>query len=309
MARINEPMHYPGTPEITPIEIRMDEIEKFNKEWDFTKLSFDLLREATQYSAIAACAVPASCGGWDKDHAVLCGLMIRISKLLHGVLGYGAEDRREIVMILARCAFETIVNVRYLLRNFNSETLYSFRKYSLRHEKQLRDEIISNIEDQNGQVLNIEGRMLASIDSAFQAAGISPDDINPNDRKGWGGKSIYGRAKDVGMERHYLALFGGSSHAVHGNWQDLMDHHLEEKGGIYYPKVDFNRSRPQYFQALSIVVIETIRDYFDFIDPLWPQELRDRLDVLNENIVILSQAHEEYLRKKHPDYDSYLENS
>jgi hypothetical protein len=215
-------MSYPGMPEVERTEVSPELLGNFTREREFTGLSFNLLREVTHYSIVLACLLPTNPGGWDRDRAILCGLMVRLSKLLHGVLGYGSEDRRELVAIMGRCVFETAVNICYLMDNFEPATLHNYRLYSLRHERQLRDEILANIEARGGKALHIENRMLASIDKAFDKAAINPTEVKPDDRSSWGGRSIYGRAKSVGLDHLYLALFAGGSHAVHGNWQDLI---------------------------------------------------------------------------------------
>lgn len=289
-------------PEIEPIAVSSELLSSFTREREFTNLSFSLLREVTHYCIVLACLLPKDPGGWDRDRAILCGQMVRLSKLLHGVLGYGSEDRRELVSIISRCAFETAVNICYLIENFDPETLRNYRLYSLRHERRLRDEILANIKAREGKVLHIENRMLASIDKAFLRAGIRPAEVDPDNRSSWGGRSIYNRAKAVGLDHLYLSLFSGGSHAVHGNWQDLIDYHLQEQDGIYLPYVDFHRSRPQLFEALGIVVIQSEEKYFGFVDPSQAFDIGDRLQNLAARIRLVAQGHEDYLRRNNPEY-------
>jgi hypothetical protein len=42
-----------------------------------------------------------------------------------------------------------------------------------------------------------------------------------------GGKHLRQRAEAVGWDEAYGAVFGGMSHNVHGNWQDLYAYHLD----------------------------------------------------------------------------------
>ena len=52
------------------------------------------------------------------------------------------------------------------------------------------------------------------------------------------------------------------------------------------------------------MVVETLREYMGFFDNNWPEAMRDRLEVLEENLVRVSDEHEEYLRRKYSNYDS-----
>lgn len=296
-------MSYRGMPDIEPVEIDFDKLREANREFEFVTASFNLLREVTGYCGVAACLLPEGRNGWDADHAILCGLIARLAKLLHGVLGYGAEDRRELVTILTRCAFETMVNIRFIIRNFNPDVISSYRRYSLRHERQLRDEILKNIKDRGDAALPIERRMLASIDRAFAHAGVTPEEVDPSDRAHWGGRSIYRKAVDVDLQSPYLSLFGGGSHAVHGNWQDLLDYHLDEHEGLYRGNPDFHRSRPQLFEAVGVIAIGTLLEYFEFFDKNFPASVRKRLEALQESLMRVLHEHEQYLRRKLPKYE------
>lgn len=146
--------------------------------------------------------------------------------------------------------------------------------------------------------------MIASIEKAFRKADLNPAEVDPDNRASWGGRSIYGRAKAIGLDHLYLPLFAGGSHAVHGNWQDLIDHHLKEQDDIYLLEVDFHRSRPQIFEAIGIVVIQSAGRYLDFVDPDQTSDLGEELRDLAARIRLVAQGHENYLRRKNPQYES-----
>jgi hypothetical protein len=109
----------------------------------------------------------------------------------------------------------------------------------LRHEKRLRDQVETNIKARSGITLPVEDRILKSIARAEKASGISLDAVDPRSKRSWGGRNIYERTRDVGLEALYLAAFGGGSHSVHGNWQEVYGAHLEwGEDGQFKPKTD-----------------------------------------------------------------------
>jgi hypothetical protein len=113
-------------------------------------------------------------------------------------------------------AFECIINLRYLIKHASPELFRSFRTYSLKHEYKLRQGIIQNIKERDGHELEIERRMLSSIDHSFKLSGISTEQV-PSEERNWGGRNVYERARDLGLEAIYLGVFSGPSQDVHGN--------------------------------------------------------------------------------------------
>ena len=63
------------------------------------------------------------------------------------------QDRRETSDILSRLAYETIVNVRYMVAHFSPTLIDSYIRHSLRHERRLRDTIQTNVAAREGEVL------------------------------------------------------------------------------------------------------------------------------------------------------------
>jgi hypothetical protein len=185
-----------GFPPIERVEVHPAAMARYTCEGDFVSLSFDLLREVASYACVAACILgPAPT--WTRDQAAIGGNMVRLFKILSAFLDQTAQKRRETGETLARLAFETIVNVRFLVKNFHPATIDSYVRRALRHERQLRDKILSNIENRRGDVLPIERRMLNSIDRTARIAGISLETIDPGDKTHWAGKSIYQKANEL----------------------------------------------------------------------------------------------------------------
>tara|TARA_R110001592_G_scaffold363321_1_gene683755 strand:+ start:25601 stop:26476 length:876 start_codon:yes stop_codon:yes gene_type:complete len=285
-----------NVPVVPRVEVNIHEIDKFESEDDFIGLSVDLLIEAGGYVCAAASIMPGEGEKWNSDQAVIGGNFVRLYKLISALLDQTCQRRREISFMLARMAFECIVNLRYIIKNLSPELLFSYKAYSLKHEKKLLEKIRENIQRRNGDELPIEKRMIESIFRSFRESDISPEEIKPKELRNWGDKNIYERADDVGLSEAYLAAFGGPSHGIHGNWQDLLEYHLISEGdGLFSPNLDWRRPRPQYLNVVSLHSAEVVEGFVRELGFEEIQGLIKNLNDLQERILILDKAHEKWL--------------
>jgi uncharacterized protein DUF5677 len=188
-----------------------------------------------------------------------------------------------------------------LIANFSKSVIDSYVKSALRHERKLRDAVEANIRNRGGLVRPIEDRMLQSIRRMERAAEISLDDIDPMDRRPWGEKNISEKTRDVELEMAYRAAFGGGSQTIHGNWNEVYGNHLSwnASDGSFTPRTEWKNPRPQVVTALALIVLETIKIYFDFmVGEDVGEHFETRLLDLHTRINILDQAHEDYLANR-----------
>ena len=251
---------------IEAVPIDPEEIRKFVGEDQFMELSVRLLVETASYVRIAACTLGSS-SSWDRDHAAVGGNMVRLYKLLHGLLDQLCQRRGELSLLFMRLVFEALINIQFLIKEFSPQLIDSYIGVSLRHERKLRDTVASNIADRAGIILPIEDRMFKSIDRTARMAGVSLSEMDLKGSRDWGGKNIYEKAKTVGLEHVYLAAIGGGSNSIHGNWQDISGHHLkwDDTTGRFTPNTDWAQPRPQVPLGLGRIIIETLAVYFPFM--------------------------------------------
>lgn len=290
-----------GFPKVESVEVDTDALAKLTREEPFIELAFNLLRESAAYVCIGA-NIMGPRPTWHRHQAVVGGNMARLFKLMCGLLDQASQRRLETTSIMGRLVFETCVNIRYLSLNFSPELFDSYIRYSLRHERRLHDRIQSNVAARSGVVLPIEDRMLKSLARAERLAGISLSSVDLKDKAPWGGKNLYDKAEAVGLENLYLAAFGGLSHNIHGNWQDLYQFHLEAEDSEnpeFKPNLGWSRLRPQYLFGLATTATETVENAAGFLGGQYAvDDLKPRLDDLMERVNIGNQAHEAYLQKK-----------
>jgi len=282
-------------------KVDVEEIKKFDSEDQFMSLAVELLKEVGQVTAILSCAYRLDEKNnprkWTRNEAITGGLMIRISKLQRGFLDQVCQNRLEIAMILFRCLAESLINLTYLLKRSSAEIFDEYIEYSLREEKRLLNDINHNIA-RRGHELPIENRMKRSINQAFQTSSFPPTQVNETKWKPWGEK-IYKRAKSIGMGEAYFALFSLPSHAVHGNWQDLITYHLEYENSEFSPKTQWNHPRPHPLFAAALLSAEVNSLYLNKIIPECSdkEQINKLLDDVILRIPVADELHEQFLQK------------
>jgi hypothetical protein len=287
-------------PAVTRVEVKPDTIRAFADEHAFTGLAVELLIEAGSYVCIAASIMPPPPHRWNRHEAVVVGHLARLYKLISAILDQTCQHRRETTFIFGRLAFECIVNTLFLIKNDRPEITTSYIEYSMRHEKRLRDRIRRNVALRGGEVLHIEERMLRSIESSANRSGVNLDSMSPPTN--WGGKNLFEKAKDVGLEEAYLGAFAGSSHAVHGNWQDLLEYHLDSDEEGYTADLQWHRPRPQLLTTLAHLTVETLTIFFSDVLGVAGNQLAEKIPDLRERIGQFVHLHEEFLaRGSKPD--------
>lgn len=294
-----KPLTAENLPEIERMNVDAEAMSTFTNEGDFMGIAIDLMIETGSYTCLAATTFHEE-HAWDRDLAAVCGNMVRLYKLVDAVLDQTTQLRQETVFIFARLVFETVVNIRFIVQNYEPALIESYIQHSFRHERKLRDRIVSRIEARRGIVLPVEDRMLKSIDRSAAASGIAIEEVDLSDKSPWGRKNTFEKAREVGLEEAYLGAFGGPSHSVHGNWNDIYGNnlHWDEETG-FTPNLDWHRPRPQVMFALCHLIAETLPIYFEFMGGDEVVEvLNDPLSDLLDRIIQASNTHEAYLGEK-----------
>jgi hypothetical protein len=283
------------------------EIALFKSEDDFMRLSVDLMIEVGQYICVAACILPGDRKAWSIYEAILVGHVVRLFKLIDALLDQTCKRRRETTFVFGRLAFECIINLKFLIKNASPELFKSYIQYSLKHEKKLRSEILKNIEERGGEVLDIEQRMLNSINKAFRTSETTPDEVTPSELKNWGGKNLFEKARDVGLADGYLAAIGGPSHNIHGNWQELIEYNIKKTDEGFVPSLGWRRPRPQLSNAISYHAVIVTNEYLSYLKYLAPSEIEviiQKLEELHDRIVLIEELHEDFLNKYKPELNT-----
>jgi hypothetical protein len=287
--------------EIRRVEISEEEIGTFVHEADFVGKSVDMLIEAGSFLTVCTQIFPSGESGWVRNEAILGGHLVRLYKLIHVILDQSCQNRRESAFIASRLHFETVVNFFFLTDRYSEEAMDDFALYSLQHEVRLIDRIRQNIADRNGKVLPIEDRMLRSISKTFDRADATEQGAREWKKGPWSRLNLFERAKAVGLDEAYLAVFGGGSLIVHGNWSDFDQHHLRYDEGErrFKPEIKFRPIRPQFLEVNCLTSIRTVVRVFEHYGLINLRAMVVHLcDDYLRRLRLLSDRHETFLQSR-----------
>jgi hypothetical protein len=285
---------------VEPTAVEDAAIANFDTEGQHTRVAVDLVIEVGSYVCVAANIFRTPDLSWNRNEAILGGQLVRTFKLLDALLDQTCSGRRETSMLIARTVFECVVNLRYMIANASDELFRSYMAYSLQHELKLLEKIERNVAGRDSGALPIEDRMVQSILASFHASGLTRVDVAAQRQRNWSGHNLFERAERLGLDEAYLAAFGGGSHSVHGNWQDLLEYHLEKVDDTQYrPNLNWHAPRPQILQALALLVADAVWDYVEAFTEGGADDFISRIVDLKERVGRASTLHEEFLVRIH----------
>jgi hypothetical protein len=182
------------------------------------------------------------------------------------------------------------------LKYKDEHTLRHYIKHSWRQEKDLLEIIKRNVTSKE-QAEHIEERMTNSIKNSFRASDFEEENVNNSTK--WDGK-VKARIKEIIDPDFYVLIYGSASHAVHGNWQDLITHHLAEENGGFLPDTSWTYPTLQLLIATTILSGDLLHNY---VEEVIPNDNKKReLLVLIEDIIErtfkLDKAHELFIQRE-----------
>ncbi|MEX3973538.1 hypothetical protein [Paraburkholderia caribensis] len=114
-----------GFPDIQPVAVDREVINRFSSNEQLMKLAHDLLIETISYVTLAA-GLQILDSDWPRETAVLVGNMVRLSKLLISVRILAEGKSAEMLALTVPLAIESVVDLKYLISNFNSGLIDSY---------------------------------------------------------------------------------------------------------------------------------------------------------------------------------------
>ena len=197
-------------------------------------------------------------------------------------------------MALNRCIIESTVNLRYLLLKDEDEVYDRFVTSSLVAERELYDMIQGNIEAKDGEKLVVERGMLESIEDTCEQSGVVIEEINPRAGR-WGG-SFRDKLTALGEDSlAYTVLQQITSHAIHGDWVDLVKNHLMPKDSGFEPNDDHLSTDGELLGPIGIFVVEAAQDYLGkYFDRLDAEPLLQRLNSVQERLIEVEASRQDW---------------
>ncbi|ONC53199.1 hypothetical protein [Burkholderia pseudomallei] len=115
-------------PFINTVPVELDDFKRFSQPEQLTELARRLLLEAVHYVRYATLLCPT--GGWDRDHAVVVGNIVRLSRLLTSIADQARNRLLDMVIIIGCLAIESMIDIRYLCENFDPDLVDDYVKKS-----------------------------------------------------------------------------------------------------------------------------------------------------------------------------------
>ncbi|AXF06492.1 hypothetical protein CUJ91_00175 [Paraburkholderia graminis] len=102
-------------PFIKTVPVAPEDFKRFSEPEQLAEVARQLLLEGTQYVRYATLLFPDD--GWGRDHAVVVGNIVRLSKLLISVATLAQIKLLDMVIMTACLAIESMIDIRYLCEN------------------------------------------------------------------------------------------------------------------------------------------------------------------------------------------------
>ena len=273
-------------------------IEACRTNEQFGALVYELYKEACVLVCVTSAAHPGDKGDaikFDRNQAICAGLLVRISKLMASVVKLSADiEHGETVVALNRCIIESTVNLRYLLLKDDDRVYDRFVTSSLVAERELYDIIQGNIQARDGEKLTIEQNMLGSIEETCQQSGVLIEEVNP--RAGHWGGSFREKLSALGEDSlAYTVLQRIPSHAIHGDWVDLVKNHLVPKDSGFEPNYDHRRTDGELLGPTGIFAVEAAKEYLGkYFDRRDAEPLLQRLESVQEKLMKVEASRQDW---------------
>jgi len=272
-----------------PPQFSDDEMQKCRESGDFMPVLFEWYKYVGHiciFFAQLQGESPAAKEISPIHFAILTGLLNRCARLMLSNVALSHNGRfGETTALLDRCIFESSLKVEWLCHKGNDESFQRYLAGGLKTEIELEKEIDGNIAERNGgEILNIEKRMISSIDRHINAAGLSREEITEAKKL----PDVSAMLRDLGHERlMYVVAQRLGSHHVHGTWPSLLLHYLEvdDNGGFSLRDHDC-KTHPNQFVMTPLQVLGAVRSFIVYlIEGEEAKAVVDLLDSIQEEIL------------------------
>ncbi|MBT3635214.1 MAG: hypothetical protein HOB17_10235 [Candidatus Marinimicrobia bacterium] len=198
-----------------------------------------------------------------RDYAVLIGLMNRCAKLMHANIDLSHKGAfGETTSIIDRCIFESSVILNWLCANNNKDKFDRYIASGFRTELELKTQIQNAIDKRDGVHLQIEDRMLASVDRHIEQAEFDEEALKNTKQL----PDLAAMLVALGKDRIiYTTGQRIGSHHVHGTWVGLRMHYItREENGLFRTRGKTDTHVNQYVY-ISLIVLETLKSFVRFL--------------------------------------------
>jgi Family of unknown function (DUF5677) len=246
-------------------EFSDDDWSECGRSGDFGFIFFEWYRWIGNLATVVAFIQPNS-GEFaaisKQEYHLWSALLARISRLMLSIIALTHKrEFGEAAAIIHRSLMETAVKLIWVCAADTADRTQRLIANGLQPELEFERLIRSNIERNGGESSPLEDRMLTSIDNHFLAAGMRKIEVKnaikiPN---------LASMFDSIGWSRlQYVILQRLGSHAVHGNWPNLLVDYLAETdiaGFDFMPRGTPVTMHPNSYMTGGRLVLEGIAAY------------------------------------------------
>jgi hypothetical protein len=270
-----------------------EEIEKCRASGDYRPILFKWYKYVGIIAIKIACiertsaavrTIPA------PHYGALIGLLNRCSRLMLANIALSHNGLfGETTAILDRCIFESTVKVLWLCEQNSDEAFGRFFAEGLKTELVLKSEIQKRVSERDGQILQIEERMLTSIEQYLATSGLSDKEIRASKKL----PDLASMIQNLGRDR--LAYVVGQkigSHHVHGTWPSLLLHYLNwDTEGSFLPRDHDCSTHVNQYVFVPLMVLWALKTFCSYltVDPADVQPLLDLLQSIEDEMLRINQ--------------------
>lgn len=157
---------------------------------------------------------------------VVMGLACRTWRFMHHILETSGAGNGEMAEIAARCQWDSVVTLEWLLDRDDPELFLQYRMYSAGKTKATLERLREEPEKFGGEKLRakIESALIREVQ---EGAGIWEQLVN-EERGGWTKETTFEMAKEMSKLSEYEIYFRRLSDIVHGTWRALERYHVKK---------------------------------------------------------------------------------
>lgn len=155
---------------------------------------------------------------------VVMGLTCRVWRFMHHIIEASATGNGEMAEIAARCQWDSVITLEWLIKNDEPELFMKYRTYSAGKAKAALERLRGNEDKYGGQAM--AKKLAATFQGEIQEElGIWEQFMN-EERGGWTKEGTRQMADDLSKLTEYDTFFRRLSDIVHGTWRALERYHL-----------------------------------------------------------------------------------
>lgn len=197
---------------------------------------------------------------YNLNEATIVGSITRIIKLYKEIIHNYELNKSEILALFVRPFYESFIISKYLIRN-GEESQRNFRIVSYKS----RFDNFKILNNQNNLIIK---RQLFKLNAKLKEDGFTISDLEKEDKKSqkWklDGKSFWKIHSEVDFTEMYSFIYGVGSDSVHGNWQEIIDFHLTEKGKGYFGFLNYEKCDCRAVITINTILIESILEFLEW---------------------------------------------